>query len=410
MRQSVDDAGHNGERAGMACVDKPVRVAVRSGPATDGLLATLRHLPPRRGVSPARDERRTMRNPWVWVLFGAASLRAEPASPGDVSAELRESGLGVVYESYANDNWDLWIAGSDGSSPRRLTNTPDEHELYPQPSPDGRSVAFVLDRDEDGALVRSVAVMSMPSATTKEPTGRRIVARNARQPCFLRDGRTILYLGGEFEKHTVVDYASRGVFFHDVETGETRPHPNPDLHHLYNPTTSKDGRWIVATVHGGMGYGHAILAIETDGMGVHDLGLSGCRPTLFAEDRIVWGQDDHTIAFGIFDASGATPVVRDRRVVAHHDTDHIYHSDGSPDGRWVVFSRGPGGRMPADGPGTHRGLAEFVGVRAIWNLAVVSLDAGSDQTMTMITRGEITTKEPAWIRLPERAPAEGSER
>ena len=53
----------------------------------------------------------------------------------------------------------------------------------------------------------------------------------------------------------------------DVRTGQTREHVNPKLHHLYTLNWSPDGKWFVATVHGGMGFRHTILAIEADGFG-----------------------------------------------------------------------------------------------------------------------------------------------
>ena len=91
-------------------------------------------------------------------------------------------------------------------------------------------------------------------------TGRVKVADNARQPCWSPDSKTIAYLEGEFERYTTRDFATKELIFYDLATGTHTPHPNKDLHHLYNICWSPDGNWFVATVHGGMGHDHAILA------------------------------------------------------------------------------------------------------------------------------------------------------
>ena len=45
--------------------------------------------------------------------------------------------------------------------------------------------------------------------------------------------------------------------FYDVASGKIAPHPNSaNLFHLYNPSFAPNGKWIVATVHAGMGVSH----------------------------------------------------------------------------------------------------------------------------------------------------------
>jgi len=72
-----------------------------------------------------------------------------------------------------------------------------------------------------------------------------------------------------------------GIFFYDIDTHKHREHRNKSLYHLYNICWSPDGNWFLATVHGGMGFKHANLAIEANGTGVFDLTkykVTGCRP------------------------------------------------------------------------------------------------------------------------------------
>ena len=70
-----------------------------------------------------RDELRAS----LWVAPDGDSTRARPITR---SSTGREGALGIewtldgriVYAAVGHDNWDLWIAKSDGSEPRQLTN------------------------------------------------------------------------------------------------------------------------------------------------------------------------------------------------------------------------------------------------------------------------------------------------
>ena len=105
------------------------------------------------------------------------------------------------------------------------------------------------------------------------------------------------------------------ITIYDLQTGEHKQHPNKQIHHLYNLCWSPDGKWFLATVHAGMGYSHAILAIEADGMKVIDLNIPGCRPDISPDGtKVAWGPDDWIL----FSASpcprhGAAPWPRSRR-------------------------------------------------------------------------------------------------
>jgi len=309
---------------------------------------------------------------------------------GPLVTALAGSASGIVHESYRENNWELILRAADGSNPRNLTGTPSVHELYPQASRDGKLIAFVGDETIEGKRVRSVFYMN------RDGSGRKLVARNARQPCWSPDNRTLAYLPGEFDKYSVVDYVTRGLRFYDTSTGKHRDHPNKKLHHLYNITWSPGGRWILSTVHGGMGYGHAILAIAVDGDVVHDLKISGCRPD-FSPDgkRICWGMSDHVIAVGKFDLGSGSPRITGVSKVISDKKLHLYHSDLSPDGRHISFSLGAGGRVGTNGPGTSRGLAEFVGVRAKWDLCVV--EVASPGRWERLTGDGLSNKESEWL-------------
>ena len=156
------------------------------------------------------------------VLATAALLGLAPAArPGeepaegssDLLSELRDYPHKLVYEANRDGNWELYVCNADGSNPVNLTRTPDVHELFPKPSPDGSKVCFVADEGQGDAKVRNVYYMN------SDGTGRTQVARNGREPCWSPDGTRIAYTPGEFERFTYFDAATKGLSIYDLRSG-----------------------------------------------------------------------------------------------------------------------------------------------------------------------------------------------
>ncbi len=341
----------------------------------------------------------------VSILFAALSAyqalcaSAPLVSPDSVSSpspqsalQVRSVGFKIVYETYRETdgrrNWELFLRGADGSQPVNLTRTADVDEMYPHACGDGGKICFVADEVIEGDKVRNVYYMNI------DGTGRHKVADNARQPCWSPDGKAIAYLKGEFERYTTKDYATKGLFFYDLKTGSHRAHPNGNLHHLYNICWSPDGKWFLATVHGGMGFQHAILLIEANGPGVFDLskyGVGGCRPD-FSPDggRMTWGATDWDLCVGSIDPTSAEARVTEVRRLVHCEKDYeVYHADFSPDGRYVAFSYGPAANEQVGGeaPG--------------WNICISDMKG----TWVQVTTDGNHNKEPDWVPLPPSRPS-----
>ena len=58
------------------------------------------------------------------VLAQCAGVFAETS----LRERLKASPFKIAYESYVNDNWEIFAMNADGSSPVNLTKTPGEHE------------------------------------------------------------------------------------------------------------------------------------------------------------------------------------------------------------------------------------------------------------------------------------------
>jgi Tol biopolymer transport system component len=323
-----------------------------------------------------------------WLIFAPAAIVFLALGPalraGDLAEELKHVPYHIVHECFHDGNWELFECDADGSHPVNLTRTPDSDELYPHVSPDGSKICFVADEGRGAGKCRNVYYMN------RDGSGRTLVARNGRDPCWNAEGTKIAFLPGEFEEYTVTDYASRGITVYDLAARTLSPHPNKDLHHLYNLCWSPDGAWFAATVHAGMGFGHAILAIEARGLRVVELKIPGCRPDLSSDGKhIAWGASDFVLRTAEIDWSGPR-VVRQRDLVTSAKPMEVYHVDWSPDGKYLAFSRGP----------THKKLGpapEIEGVRADgWNICVGS--AVTPNRWVQITHDGKSNKEPDWAK------------
>jgi Tol biopolymer transport system component len=322
-----------------------------------------------------------------------AGMDSKPAAGADdLAKELKSVPYKIVYETFRDDNWELFMVQADGSQPVNLTHSPDVNELYPHVSPDGKKLSFVVDSGKPQTTGRDAYTMNL------DGTGRALVGKNTREPCWNPAGTAVVYLAGEFDKFSVLDYATKGIFVYDLATGVHRPHPNKDIFHLYNICCSPDGKWYAATVHAGMGYGHAILAIEADGKKVFDLRIPGCRPDISPDGKkIAWGSDDFTLCTGDLDFSGPQPKVTNRRdVVKSAKPIKTYHIDWSPDGKYVAFARGP--ITKSLGP-----VCEIVGVKAPgWDICVA--DPNATNRWVAITSDGQSNKEPDWVPVKKDTP------
>ena len=143
----------------------------------------------------------------VFLLLTISLLATADAEIGEHEKakrrdDLKGTNYRIVYETYRENNWEIYMINPDGSVPINLTRTPNVDELYPHASPDGTKLCFVADEGKGESKVRNVYYMNM------DGTGRTKVAENARQSCWSPDGTAIAYLKGEFDKFSYLDYAS----------------------------------------------------------------------------------------------------------------------------------------------------------------------------------------------------------
>jgi Tol biopolymer transport system component len=308
----------------------------------------------------------------------------------DLLAELKTYPHKIVYETNRDGNWELYLMNADASDPVNLTKTPDVDELYPKPSPDGSKICFVADEGKGQKKVRNIYYMN------SDGSDRVKVADNAREPCWSPDGNSIAYMKGEFQKFTYSDFATKGLFIYDLKSKSTRQHPNKNLHHLYTLNWSPDGKWFIATVHGGMGFEHGIIAFEADGDKVFDLKLEGCRPNIRPDGKkLTWGHGDFCAGIADLDLSTSPKATHIHNAVENKDPIETYHVTWSPDGKYLTYTRGP----KANERNLKGLLPEFPGVEAAgWNVCVA--DAAQRNRWVMLTTDGKSCKQPSWVYVP----------
>src|ERR1017187_275497 len=101
----------------------------------------------------------------------------------------------IAYESYVDNNWEIFVMNADGSEAVNLTKTPDANEHYPQISPDGRKICFSVDEGEGRDAVRSLYVMDINGKNRKKLTD------HAREPFWSPDSKLVGFLPRS-EEHT----------------------------------------------------------------------------------------------------------------------------------------------------------------------------------------------------------------
>jgi Tol biopolymer transport system component len=333
------------------------------------------------------------------TLSGGGPMRSKPAllitavalwpawavGDDDLIAELKSLPYRIVHETYRENSWELFMVNADGSNPVNLTRTSGVNEIYPHVSPQGDKISFLVDEGKGEATVRSAYFMNL------DGSARQLVGRDIRWSCWNPDGTTIAYLKNEPGPFSYKDGTTKGLFVYDVASGTHRPHPNPDIYHVYNICCSPDGNWFLATVHAGMGYDHTNLAIEGRGTKVFDIGLRGCRPDISPNGKkVAWGESDWLLRVANLNLSGRVPKVSGAvDVVKSSDPMMVYHVDWSPDGKYLAFARGPRRK--------GMGLAPpYLGASAEgWDICVA--DATRTNRWVAITNDGRWNKEPDWV-------------
>ena len=151
----------------------------------------------RQGQSPAGNHRRSHEglsaleqwSPVTLCLGTSTVLAAGPAAPDSAATD---AGL-IVFSSNRSGPWRIWSVRPDGSALRELTKAgPEEHDVDPVFSPDGKSILFTSTRGGAAGIWRMSLDGRKPQRICDgdqaewSPDGKQIVFRRQEQ-IFVRD-------------------------------------------------------------------------------------------------------------------------------------------------------------------------------------------------------------------------------
>jgi len=270
------------------------------------------------------------------VEGGAATvtpLAVETSAPAVIGQALGR--IAYMAKDNPDATWELWVMRGDGSDPKRLTQN-EANDMTPTWSPDGKSIAFVSDRDNNKEIYVIKADGTQPLNLTHE------LAEDW-TPAWAPDGSAIAfssYRDGNWEIYVMKPDG--------VEPVRVTRHNGADMSPTWSPdskqiafASNRDGNW-------------EIYAMNRDGTGLRRLTNDDATDSAPA-----WSPDGKTIAFESYrdgdmeiyqmagDGSDVQDVSND-----HYSNEHcpawardgtrlLYYSNR--DGGWDIFSMRPDG-------------------------------------------------------------------
>jgi len=248
------------------------------------------------------------------VLAGCGSLTAEEGRTGRRAAA--EKVHRIVFSSNRSGRWRIWIMAPDGSNMRQLTRAaPDEDDVDPVLSPDGKSVLFTSTRGGKVGVWR----MNVDGSCLE-----RIC--DGDQADWSPDGTRIVFRRNE------------AIVTRELSSGKEKILVSDGYPHCSGPAWSPDGKLIAFACRWDAGNGLFIVAAE------------GGKPRKLYDQKGAcephWSPDGSRIAYEtethIFTIK---PDGTDNRPVTYFGGVQHY-ADWSPDGKWLVFCQAPSPNGP----------------------------------------------------------------
>jgi uncharacterized protein (TIRG00374 family) len=248
--------------------------------------------------------------------------------PGPADAVRRAEFAGafggdLLFDSTRSGTFGIWRMSADGLRTAAVADTP-AHEMYPDPSPDGRWIAYAR------AATLSAKSPSEIRICRADGSEDRKLADDGTFPTFGPDSATVF-----FERDRLRVMAVR---FDGGEPREVFPGPNRTWrHHVVKPRVSPDGRRVAFISNRGSMIGWNAWTAVLESGEASRLG-SGCQPGWFPDGR----RAVHIVERGMKASTGI--VARDlpngtASVLQDHGEPfgREYFPTVTPDGRWLLW-------------------------------------------------------------------------
>jgi Tol biopolymer transport system component len=269
------------------------------------------------------------------IAVPASLLAAAPAE-----ATFPATNGPIVFGADVGSGYQLYTVRPDGDGLRRITRVTGD-AFNPDWSPDGRRIAFELDRPNGAGC--AVMVVNADGSHPEDLTGTRNGCEA--QPSFTPDGRHLVF--ERYDDRTNVD----AIWRMDVHGGDRALITRGLGQGVTDPNVSPDGSTVSLVAFNGQDQGQALATVRAGGSGFKLL-------TPFATDVAIkqdWAPDGQRIALtdnaDIFTASANIATVRPDagglRYLTHYTDPEVraYVGSYSPDGNWIVFRLEDHGRF-----------------------------------------------------------------
>jgi serine/threonine protein kinase len=228
----------------------------------------------------------------------------------------------VVYRSVANDRYDLWEIGGDGSSPHRLTNNgASSASKEPTVAPQGDFIVFT---QENSSRHANIWRIDMDGGNPKQLTD----GENNFRPSVSPDGHWVVFSSQQSGKSILMKVPSGG--------GAASPLTD---YNSYFPSVSLDGNWIACWYFPDQNQPRLAIVPFAGGPPTKIFRLPDTSGGV-----LHWTPDGHSVSF-LNRVSGAVNVWEQPiaggppKPVTHFTSDTIFYFDWFRDSR-LVLSRG----------------------------------------------------------------------
>jgi TolB protein len=233
-----------------------------------------------------------------------SSRKLEEKDPNKVTAR-------IVFSSNRSGPWRIWIMNADASAMRQLTKgKPDEHDVDPAFSPDGKTILFSANRDGKTGIWKISA----------DGASRPVRICDGDQAEWSPDGKKIVFRRNE------------KIYIRNLSVGKEKTISPQDWPHCSGPAWSPDGKTIAFACR--WDADNAIFIVKAQGgkpTKVYDK-QGACEPHWSPDGKLlVYETETHICTI--------RPDGQKNRLITYFGGVQRYPR-WSPDGKYLVFSQG----------------------------------------------------------------------